>query len=156
VPDRPVSGSLGGPAVLSLGKLTHGQQAYYVDAVARGAEEYYTAGKEAPGQWTGAASHRLGLEGEVDPEALAHLLAHVDPSGKYRLTGAHSVPTVAAYDVTFCAPKSVSLLFALGDPGGLQRGSQRRGRSDRRIAAGARGGGVPGPPRQGRCEGARR
>jgi conjugative relaxase-like TrwC/TraI family protein len=116
VPDRPVSGSLGGRVVLSLGKLAHGQQAYYVDAVARGAEEYYTAGREAPGQWIGAASHRLGLEGEVDPEALAHLLAHVDPSGQYRLTGAHSVPTVAAYDVTFCAPKSVSLLFALGDP----------------------------------------
>lgn len=116
MPDRPVSGSLGGRIVLSLGKLAHGQQAYYVDAVARGAEEYYTAGKEAPGQWIGAASHRLGLDGEVAPEALAHLLAHVDPSGNYRLTGAHSVPTVAAYDVTFCAPKSVSVLFALGDP----------------------------------------
>lgn len=102
--------------MLSLGKLAHGQQAYYVDSVARGAEEYYTGAKEAPGQWVGSASGRFGLEGEVDPEALANLLAHVDPSGKFRLTGAHSVPTVAAYDVTFCVPKSVSLLFALGDP----------------------------------------
>lgn len=118
--------------MLSLGKLAHGQQAYYVDAVARGAEEYYTAGKEAPGQWIGAASHRLGLDGEVDPEALAHLLAHVDPSGQYRLTGAHSVPTVAAYDVTFCAPKSVSLLFALGDP---EVSNEVRNAADAAIAA---------------------
>src|SRR3546814_5895841 len=27
-----------------------------------------------------------------------------------------SVPTVAGFDVTFCAPNSVSLLFALGEP----------------------------------------
>lgn len=102
--------------MLSLGKLAPGQQQYYVDTVARGAEEYYTGAKEAPGQWIGAASSRLGLEGEVDAEALAHVLGHVDPTGTYRLTAAHSVPTVAGFDVTFCAPKSVSLLFALGQP----------------------------------------
>ena len=88
--------------MLSLGKLAPGQQQYYVDTVARGAEEYYTGAKEAPGQWFGAAARRLGLEGEVDAEALANLLEHVDPSGTYRLTAAHSVPTVAGFDVTFC------------------------------------------------------
>jgi conjugative relaxase-like TrwC/TraI family protein len=41
----------------------------------------------------------------------------VDPSGVYRLTASRSVPVVAGFDVTFCAPKSVSLLFALGPPG---------------------------------------
>jgi conjugative relaxase-like TrwC/TraI family protein len=102
--------------VLSLGKLAPGQQKYYIDTVARGAEEYYTGAKEAPGEWIGAAAPRLGLEGEVDAEALAHVLGHVDPTGTYRLTAAHSVPTVAGFDVTFCAPKSVSLLFALGRP----------------------------------------
>src|SRR3546814_15983232 len=39
-----------------------------------------------------------------------------DLTGVYRLTAARSVPTVAGFDVTFCAPKSVSLLFALGRP----------------------------------------
>ena len=34
VPGRPVSGSVGGRAVLSLGKLAPGQQQYYVDTVA--------------------------------------------------------------------------------------------------------------------------
>jgi conjugative relaxase-like TrwC/TraI family protein len=118
--------------VLSLGKLADGQQAYYVDAVARGAEEYYLGGKEAPGQWVGAASSRLGLEGEVEPQALGNLLRHVDPSGQWRLTGAHSVPTVSAYDVTFCAPKSVSLLFALGDP---EVSNDVRNAADAAIAA---------------------
>ncbi len=102
--------------MLSLGKLAPGQQQYYLDTVARGAEEYYTGAKEAPGQWIGAAAPRLGLAGEVDAEALARILEHVDPTGAYRLTAAHSVPTVAGFDATFCAPKSVSLLFALGAP----------------------------------------
>ncbi len=42
--------------MLSLGKLAPGQHAYYVDSVARGAEEYYTGAKEAPGNWLGAGS----------------------------------------------------------------------------------------------------
>lgn len=102
--------------MLSLGKLAPGQQQYYLDSVARGAEEYYTGAKEAPGQWVGSASGRLGLAGEVQAEQLGRLLEHVDPkTGTYRLTGSRSVPVVAGFDATFCAPKSVSLLFALGD-----------------------------------------
>ncbi|MBA2280675.1 MAG: relaxase domain-containing protein [Acidimicrobiia bacterium] len=112
--------------MLSLGKLAPGQHQYYVDTVARGAEEYYTGAKEAPGNWTGNASGRLGLDGEVDGEDLTRVLAHTDPSGVYRLTGARSVPTVAGFDVTFCAPKSVSLLFALGAPGAGQAASCQR------------------------------
>ena len=102
--------------MLSLGKLAPGQQQYYLETVARGAEEYYTGAREAPGQWCGSAAPRLGLEGEVDADALGHVLEHVDPTGTYRLTGARSVPVVAGFDATFCAPKSVSLLFALGSP----------------------------------------
>jgi len=103
--------------VLSLGKLAPGQQQYYLDTVARGAEEYYTGAREAPGQWVGSAASRLGLAGEVDAEALRRVLDHVDPgTGTYRLTGSRSVPVVAGFDATFCAPKSVSLLFALGAP----------------------------------------
>jgi conjugative relaxase-like TrwC/TraI family protein len=103
--------------VLSLGKLGPGQQQYYLDTVARGLEEYYTGAREAPGVWVGSGSARRGLAGEVDAEALGRVLEHVDPSGVYRLTAARSVPVVAGFDVTFCAPKSVSLLFALGAPG---------------------------------------
>ncbi len=38
--------------MLSLGKLGPGQQEYYVEAVAQGAE-VCTDAKEAPGQWLG-------------------------------------------------------------------------------------------------------
>ena len=107
---------MGGRAVLSVGKLAPGQQQYYLDTVAGGAEEYYTGGKEAPGVWIGAGGSQLGLEGEVDAEALGRILEHVDPTSSGRLTAARSVPTVAGFDATFCAPKSVSLLFALGTP----------------------------------------
>lgn len=102
--------------MLSVGKLAPGQQQYYLDTVARGAEEYYTGAKEAPGEWVGTASAQLALAGEVDADALGRVLEHVHPSQAYRLTAARSAPVVAGFDATFCAPKSVSLLYALGDP----------------------------------------
>ena len=116
LPGCPPSRGSGGRTVLSVGKLAPGQQDYYLDTVARGAEEYYTGGKEAPGQWIGAGASRLGLTGEVDAIALGRVLEHTHPSDAGRLTAARSVPTVAGFDATFCAPKSVSLLFALGTP----------------------------------------
>lgn len=103
--------------MLSLGKLAPGQQQYYLDTVAHGAEEYYVGGKEAPGRWMGAGAQRLGLDGDVDADALGRVLGHTDPAtGTYRLTASRSAPVVAGFDATFCAPKSVSLLFALGSP----------------------------------------
>ncbi|MBA2283327.1 MAG: relaxase domain-containing protein [Acidimicrobiia bacterium] len=118
---------------MSLGKLAPGGHEYYVEVVAKGAEEYYVGAREAPGTWIGAASGRLGLEGEVDAEVLERILRHTDPSGVYRLTAAHSVPTVAAYDATFCAPKSVSLLFALGRP---EVSNEVRNAQDASVVAG--------------------
>jgi conjugative relaxase-like TrwC/TraI family protein len=102
--------------VLSLGKLVPGRAEYYLESVAKGVEDYYTAGKEAPGEWLGLSAERLGLGGEVEPEALLRVLQHEDPKSGARLTRGHSVPSVLGYDATFCAPKSVSLLFGLGDP----------------------------------------
>ena len=60
--------------MLSLGKLAPGQQSYYLETFARGAEEYYTGAKEAPGAWIGVSAARLGLAGEVDAEALRSIL----------------------------------------------------------------------------------
>jgi conjugative relaxase-like TrwC/TraI family protein len=102
--------------VLSVGKLAPGQQEYYLDTVARGLEEYYTGAKEAPGVWVGSGATRLGLAGEVDAETLGRVLEHVHPDGVYRLSAPRSVPVIAAYDATFSAPKSVSMLHALGPP----------------------------------------
>jgi len=84
--------------------------------VADGLEEYYTGAREAPGQWMGRSAERLGLSGEVDAEALHRVLDHRDPVSGTRLTRAQGAPKVPGFDATFCAPKSVSLLFALADP----------------------------------------
>jgi conjugative relaxase-like TrwC/TraI family protein len=102
--------------MLSLGKLAPGQQQYYLDTVAKGAEEYYTGAKETPGQWVGRSTERLGLTGEVDPDALGDVLSGRDPRVGVPLTRAQGAPSVPGFDATFCAPKSVSLLYSLGDP----------------------------------------
>jgi conjugative relaxase-like TrwC/TraI family protein len=100
--------------MLSIGKL--GNPDYYLQMVADGLEEYYTNAREAPGVWMGRSAERLGLSAEVDGEALHRVLDHRDPQTGTRLTRAQGAPKVPGFDATFCAPKSVSLLFALGDP----------------------------------------
>jgi conjugative relaxase-like TrwC/TraI family protein len=102
--------------VLSIGRLAPGQHEYYLDTVARGAEEYYTAEGEAPGRWTGRAAARLGLTGEVTAEDLGAALSGRDPDVGERLVGAQGRARTPGFDCTFSAPKSVSLLWALGPP----------------------------------------
>jgi conjugative relaxase-like TrwC/TraI family protein len=100
--------------MLTIGKLRDPN--YYLAQVADGLEEYYTNAKEAPGVWMGRSSERLGLSGEVDGAVLHRVLDHRDPKTGTRLTRAQGAPKVPGFDATFCAPKSVSLLFALGSP----------------------------------------
>lgn len=100
--------------MLTIGKLRDPN--YYLAQVADGLEEYYTNAKEAPGVWLSSSAERLGLCGEVDEDALHCVLDHRDPKTGTRLTRAQGAPKVPGFDATFCAPKSVSLLFALGDP----------------------------------------
>ena len=118
--------------MLSLGKLAPGQQRYYLATVAAGAEEYYTGAKEAPGEWTGRSASRLGLVGEVDAETLHHVLESRDPWTGERLTHAQGAPKVPGFDATLSAPKSVSLLFALGDP---EASNEVRNAHDAAVAA---------------------
>ncbi|MCA1846594.1 MAG: relaxase domain-containing protein, partial [Actinobacteria bacterium] len=108
---------------------------YYLEMVAKGVEEYYTNARQAPGRWMGASADRLGLSGEVDAEALHLVLDHRDPRTGAQLTRAQGAPTVAGFDATFCAPKSVSLLFALGDP---EVSNEVRNAHDAAVAAAAR------------------
>src|SRR5215217_3759110 len=65
--------------MVSIGKLGKGQETYYLDSVAGGADDYYSGEGEAPGRWTASGASELG------------------------------------FDVTFSAPKSVSVLWATGD-----------------------------------------
>jgi conjugative relaxase-like TrwC/TraI family protein len=78
---------------------------------------------------------RLGLAGEVDAEALRSILESRDPMGGARLTRAQGAPKIPGFDATFCAPKSVSLLFALGDP---EVSNEVRNAHDAAVAAALR------------------
>jgi Ti-type conjugative transfer relaxase TraA len=100
-------------AVLSIGKLGRGQENYYLETVAKGVEDYYVGRGEASGRWLGTMTSELGLDGRVSAEHLRQVLAGVDPSSGERFArgGEHRVP---GFDLTFCAPKSVSVLWGLG------------------------------------------
>jgi len=101
--------------VLSIGKVRLSGEGYYLAAVADGVDEYYWGVGEAPGRWTGSASAGLGLAGEVSAEDLAAVWSGRDPRTGEQL-GRFVGREIAGFDLTFRAPKSVSLLGLLGDP----------------------------------------
>jgi conjugative relaxase-like TrwC/TraI family protein len=100
--------------VLSIGKLVAGQQRYYEQQVAQGGDDYYSGRGEAPGEWAGAGARALGLEGRVSSDQFNALVAGADPRDPSRRLRDGQDPKVAALDLTFSAPKSVSVLFAIG------------------------------------------
>ena len=105
--------------MLSIGKLGTGQERYYLDKVAEGAEDYYCGEGEAPGEWTGDAAAQLGLGGKVEPDQLTAMLIGHNPATGAPLLGRQGVQgkgPVPGFDLTFSAPKSASLLWALGGP----------------------------------------
>ncbi|MDP9384489.1 MAG: relaxase domain-containing protein, partial [Actinomycetota bacterium] len=111
--------------MLSISKLAPGQDRYYseqaharVDAaasLATGAEDYYVNQSEARGRWTGSGAGLLGLRGEVDAGQLRRLFAASHPVTGEPIRDTSGVLKVAAFDLTFSAPKSVSILYGLGD-----------------------------------------
>ena len=104
--------------MLTIGKLGRGQEMYYLEKVAEGAEDYYSAEGEAPGYWLGDAAEELGLQGAVDPEQLIAMLSGRNPldgSPLLSMSGVRGEGPVPGFDLTFSAPKSVSLTWALGD-----------------------------------------
>ncbi|HMJ37099.1 MAG TPA: MobF family relaxase [Baekduia sp.] len=94
--------------VLSIGKIGggDGDPSYYLDAVASGQEDYYTASGEAPGIWIGRGAATRGLAGRVEDDAFLHVLD---------ATAGNTNKSVLAYDLTFSAPKSVSILYGVAD-----------------------------------------
>jgi conjugative relaxase-like TrwC/TraI family protein len=105
--------------MLSIGKLGTGQESYYLEKVAEGAEDYYSGEGEAEGYWVGTAATLLGLDGKVDGDQLTVMLTGINPAtgeplGLRAVGGRGPVP---GFDLTFSAPKSVSLTWALGGGG---------------------------------------
>lgn len=75
---------------------------------------YYLDRGEPPGVWAGRGVAHLGLAGEVGEDAFLDLMAGMDPRTEELLGTRHTERTVRGYDVTCSAPKSVSVLFAVG------------------------------------------
>jgi conjugative relaxase-like TrwC/TraI family protein len=104
---------------MTLWKLRVGAESYYLAEIASGLDEYYTGAGEAPGRWEGTASALLGLDGEVVGDDLRAVLAGLAPGTGLTPNGTQVVShprRVPGYDLTFSVPKSVSVLWALGDP----------------------------------------
>jgi conjugative relaxase-like TrwC/TraI family protein len=76
---------------------------------------YYLDGQEPPGRWWGRAASDLRLSGRVDPEAFLAVMAGEDPVSGEVLGRRYGEGSVRGYDATFSAPKSVSVLWALGN-----------------------------------------
>ena len=82
-------------------------------------DAYYTGAGEANGVWVGGGAKRLGLDGEVVEEDLQAVLAGLAPGvGGLTPNGDQQHPhprRVPGFDLTFKAPKSASVLYAVSD-----------------------------------------
>ena len=78
-------------------------------------EDYYLRGGTATGRWCGNGAAELGLEGTVTAEGLVRLFDGHHPATGEQLGRRLRKNGVAAWDLTFSADKSVSLLWAFSD-----------------------------------------
>ena len=105
--------------MLTIGKLgaSRGRLEYYDAQVAKGAEDYYAGRGEAPGTWRGAGTRALGLTvgARVERGGFMALMRGQHPESGDVLREMGKRSTVAGLDLTFSAPKSVSVLFAITD-----------------------------------------
>jgi Ti-type conjugative transfer relaxase TraA len=76
-------------------------------------EDYYT--KEGEGHWFGTAAGALGLEGRVQEKDFSNLARGYAPDGVSLVQNAGDLDRRAGWDLTFSAPKSVSVAWGLGD-----------------------------------------
>lgn len=106
--------------MLSISAMANGQDNYYL-SLAR--EDYYLAGGEPPGQWAGSGAALLRLTGDVRAEQLTPLFEGFAPpevgTGRPKLVfNAGTDDRQPGWDLTFSAPKSVSVFWAQADAAG--------------------------------------
>jgi len=79
-------------------------------------KDYYHKDIERPGVWRGSGAERLGLRGEIGKEEFGQLWAGRSPDGRKNLVqNAGAQNRQAGWDMTFSAPKSISVAWGVGD-----------------------------------------
>jgi conjugative relaxase-like TrwC/TraI family protein len=99
--------------MLSIGPMSSTQANYYLDLAQ---EDYYLKGGEPEGVWHGGGTKFLGLQGTVEGSHLRNLFKGIAPEGDRFLTQRQRHEGKAdhrpGWDLTFSAPKSVSVLWS--------------------------------------------
>ena len=105
--------------MLSISNVTPSQGANYFK------QENYYSKEEAKEQsnWFGQGADALGLSGSVDSEQFKNLLEGYSPDGKKTLSGKkiNLENRRAGFDLTFSAPKSLSLAALMGGDKNLEQ-----------------------------------
>lgn len=101
--------------MVNVGRVVQQSVEYYVSQVAGNAEEYYSVRGEAQGQWIGKGAAELGLSKTVKAEEFKAVLSGHEPDSETSLSPTFSRRKVLGIDTVFRAPKSVSLMFAIGE-----------------------------------------
>lgn len=96
----------------SLGTADSGIAGYYEHL---SADDYYQEGAEPPGQWHGRLAGVLGLQGNIQSGQLRKLFEGFHPGTGEPLASNAGASHKAGWDLTFSAPKSVSVVWALAD-----------------------------------------
>ncbi len=96
--------------MLSISRLG-GNLNYYLELATA---EYYLKGGEPPGVWIGSGAAALGLCGQIDPKQFENIAKGFSPDGDRKLVqNAGKEGRRIGWDLTFSAPKSVSVLWAI-------------------------------------------
>ncbi|MCA9185809.1 MAG: relaxase domain-containing protein [Planctomycetales bacterium] len=78
-------------------------------------EDYYREAEAAPTRWLGSGAHVLGLAGEVDSHAFLSIFSGYSTDGRPLTQNAGKEKRCPGWDLTFSAPKSVSVLWGIAD-----------------------------------------
>lgn len=99
--------------MLSVAKLS-GNLDYYLELATL---DYYHNGGEPVGKWFGQGAERLNLRGEIDHEVIRRIATGFSADGQSKLVqNAGKENRQIGWDLTFSAPKSVSVLWSIAGP----------------------------------------
>jgi conjugative relaxase-like TrwC/TraI family protein len=85
------------------------------DGANRGAEDYYTESGQTRGRWLGSGAGALQLAGDVNEQAFERLAAGFHPETGSALVQRAGDSHRPGWDLTFSAPKSVSVVWGIAD-----------------------------------------